>query len=113
MGTKRHHLYLAGGLLLFASAFVIVVYLSMGFQDNIEALRWDIEVKVRAPIYANPTYPYGSASPPNPIIGYLEVGSKPHVRRVVLVEPWPYWEVQLESGARGYLFAPDVEVRRR
>jgi len=28
---------------------------AMGFQDNIEALRWDIEVKVRAPIYANPT----------------------------------------------------------
>src|SRR3989454_1172898 len=69
--------------------------------------------QVRAPIYANPTYPYGSQSPPNPIIGYLEVGSKPHVRRMEFVEPWPYWEVRLESGARGYLFAPDVKVSRR
>ena len=68
--------------------------------------------EIRAPIYANPTYPYGSQSPPNPIIGYLEVGSKPHVRRIALVEPWPYWEVQPQSGARGYLFAPDVEVTR-
>jgi hypothetical protein len=113
VGIKRHHLYLAGGLVLFVSAFVIVVCLGIGFEGNIEALRWDVEIKVRAPIYANPTYPYGSASLPNPIIGYLEVGSKPHVRRVAFVEPWPYWEVQLESGASGYLFAPDVQVRRR
>src|SRR6267143_2557621 len=105
--------YLVAGLLLLASALVGVGYLGMRFQSNIEALRWDIEIKVRAPVYANPTYPYGSQSPPNPIIGYLEVGSKPHVRRIELVEPWPYWEVQLESGARGYLFAPDVKVSRR
>ena len=105
--------YVVAGLLLLASALVVVGYLGMRFQSDIEALRWDIEIKVRAPIYANPTYPYGSQSPPNPIIGYLEVGSKPDVRRMEFVEPWPYWEVQLESGVRGYLFAPDVEVRRR
>src|SRR5436309_13847640 len=105
--------YVVAGLLLLASALVVVGYLGMRFQNDREALRWDIEIKVRAPIYANPSYPYGSQSPPNPIIGYLEVGSKPDVRRMEFVEPWPYWEVQLESGVRGYLFAPDVEVRRR
>ena len=110
---KPRAVYLVLALVFLALAFVVVGYLGMGFQSNTEALRWDVEIKVRAPIYANPTYPYGSESPPNPIIGYLEVGSKPHVRRVAFVEPWPYWEVQLESGARGYLFAPDVAVRRR
>src|SRR6266403_2273929 len=110
---KARYIYLVAGLLLLASALVLVGYFGMRSQSDMEALRWDIEIKVRAPIYANPTYPYGSQSPPNPIIGYLEVGSKPHVRRMGFVEPWPYWEVQLESGARGYLFAPDVEVSRR
>ena len=100
-------------LIFLALGLAAIGYVGMRFQSDIEALRWDIEIKVRAPIYANPTYPYGSQSPPNPIIGYLEVGSKPDVRRMEFVEPWPYWEVQLESGVRGYLFAPDVEVRRR
>jgi len=112
-GIKRHHLYFAGGLLLLVFALAGVGLLGMLFESNIEAERWDVEVSVRAPIYANPTYPYGSESPPNSIIGYLEVGSKPHLRRIVLVEPWPYWEVRLESGERGYLFAPDVHVKRR
>jgi len=110
---KPRLVYLVLALVFLALGLAAIGYFGMRFQSNREALRWDIEIKVRAPIYANPTYPYGSQSPPNPIIGYLEVGSKPHVRRVAFVEPWPYWEVQLESGARGYLFAPDVHVTRR
>ena len=54
---KPRYIYLAAGLLLLASALVVVGYLGMRFQSDIEALRWDIEIKVRAPIYANPTYP--------------------------------------------------------
>ncbi len=110
---KPRPVYLVLALVLLALGLAAIGYVGMRFQSDIEALRWDIEIKVRAPTYANPTYPYGSQSPPNPIIGYLEVGSKPHVRRMGFVEPWPYWEVQLESGARGYLFAPDVKVSRR
>jgi hypothetical protein len=110
---KRRRIYVgASALLLVASALAVIGYLRMYFQSQTEALRWNIEVKVRAPVYANPSYPYGSQSPPSSVIGYLEVGSKPHVRRVAYDDPWPYWEVPLESGLRGYLFAPDVEASR-
>ena len=77
-------------MLLIASAMVLAGYLAAYLQGQTEALRWNIEIKVRAPVYANPSYPYGSQSPPNPIIGYLEVGSRPHIRRVAYDDPWLY-----------------------
>ncbi len=46
------------------------------------------------------------------IVGYIEVGGKPDVRGITYDKPWPYWEVRLQSGQRGYLFAPDVELGR-
>ena len=91
---KRRRIYVgASASLLVASALAVIGYLGMYFQIQTEALRWNLEVQVRAPVYANPSYPYGSQSPPNPVIGYLEVGSKPHVRRVAYDDPWPYREV--------------------
>jgi len=110
---KPRYTYSIAGLLLLALGLVVAGYAGMRIQSYQEAHSWRIEVKVRAPVYEKSSYPYGSQSPPNPVVGYLEVGSKPDVRGMGWEEPWPYWEVQLESGARGFLFAPDVEVSRR
>src|SRR5437867_13354957 len=110
---KPRHVYPVLALLLLALALVVIGYIGMRLQNYNEARSWHIEVRGRAPIYERSRYPYGSQSPPNPIVGYLEVGSKPDVRGMVYAEPWPYWEIQLESGERGYLFAPDVEISRK
>jgi len=110
---KPRHLYLILALLVLALSLVVIGYIGMRVQNYIEARSWHIEVKVRAPVYESSSYPYGSQSPPNSIVGYLEVGSKPDVRGMRYDEPWPYWEVQLESGKRGYLFAPDVKISRK
>jgi hypothetical protein len=109
---KPRHIYFVLAALL-ALGLVVIGFVGTRIQSYNEARSWRIEVKVRAPVYENPTYPYGTQSRPNRIVGYLEVGSKPEVRGIAYVEPWPYWEVQLQSGARGYLFAPDVEVSRK
>ena len=85
-------------------------YLLLRVQNYYEARTFDLEVKARAPVYEKSSYPYGTQSPPNAIVGYLEVGSKPDVRGITYDKPWPYWEVRLESGKTGYLFAPDVQV---
>ncbi len=105
------------------TAFLLLIVAStQAFADQWEEAKRDnagnVEMRIRSMNLREKTLnkkdvPYDSQSPPHPIIGYLEVGSKPHVRRIALVEPWPYWEVQLLSGARGYLFAPDVEVSRK
>ena len=105
------------------TAFLLLIVAStQAFADQWEEAERDnagnVEMRIRSMNLREKTLnkkdvPYGSQSPPHPIIGYLEVGSKPHVRRIALVEPWPCREVQLLSGARGYLFAPDVEVSRK
>ena len=110
---KPRYIYFVAGLLLLALVLAVAGYAGMRVQNYNEARSWHIEVKVRAPIYEKSSYPYGSQSPPNAIVGYLEVGAKPNIRSMGWAEPWPYWEVQLESGKRGYLFAPDVKVSRR
>jgi hypothetical protein len=98
--------------LVLAFAVVLGGYVALRLQNYYEARSFDIEVKVRAPVYQKSSYPYGSQSPPSLIVGYIEVGAKPDVRGITYDKPWPYWEVRLESGKTGYLFAPDVEVRR-
>jgi hypothetical protein len=110
---KPRHVYLVLVVPLLAFGLVVMGFVGMRIQSYNEARSWGIEVKVRAPVYEKPIYPYGTQSPPNRVVGYLEVGSKPDVRGMGWREPWPYWEVQLQSGARGYLFAPDVEVSRK
>jgi hypothetical protein len=108
--VKSHQVYrvVAVALCLGIGGYVI-----LRVQNYHEARSWSIEIKVRTPVYETSAYPYGSQSPPNAIVGYLEVGSKPDVRAMAYDKPWPYWEVRLESGKRGYIFAPDVEAGRR
>lgn len=44
-----------------------------------KAQSWLLEVKTRAPVYENEAYPYGSNSPPNRVVAYLQPGEKPQV----------------------------------
>lgn len=99
--------------LILAVSVIAAGYVVMRVENYYEARRWHIEVKVRAPVYEKPIYPYGTQSPPNPVVGYLEVGAKPDLRSVDYDKDYPYWEVRLESGKRGYLFMPDVQASPR
>jgi hypothetical protein len=78
-----------------------------------EAQSWLLEVRTSAPIYETDEYPYGSQSPPNRVVGYLKPGEKPDVISMGYGKDWPYWKVRLPSGERGYLFAPDVDFKRK
>ena len=100
-------------LLILALGLIAVGYVVMRVENYYEARRWHIEVKVRAPVYEKSTYPYGTQSPPSPVVGYLKVGSKQDLRGVEYDEDYPHWEVRLESGKRGYLFMPDVQASQR
>jgi len=75
--------------LVLALGLVVVGYVVMRVQNYHEARSWNIEVKVRAPVYESSSYPYGSQSPPNAIVGYIEVGSKPDVRGMEYGKDWP------------------------
>jgi hypothetical protein len=109
---KKRYLYVVLALALLLGGYVALrVHNHYGLQNYNEARSFDIEVKVRAPVYEKSTYPYGTQSPPNPIVGYIEIGSKPDVQAITYDKPSHYWEVRLDSGKTGYLFAPDVEVR--
>jgi hypothetical protein len=109
---KKRYLYVVLALALLLGGYAALrVQNHYRSQNYYEARSFDIEVKVRAPVYEKSTYPYGTQSPPNPIVGYIEVGSKPDVQGITYDKPWHHWEVRLESGRTGYLFAPDVEVR--
>jgi hypothetical protein len=99
--------------LLLLLSLVLGVYAVFRVQNYYEARSFDLRVKVRTPVYERSRYPYATQSPLNTIVGYLEVGSTPDVRGMTYDKPWPYWEVRLESGGTGYLFAPDVEISRK
>jgi hypothetical protein len=77
-----------------------------------KAQSWLLEVKIRAPVHENEAYPYGSNSPPNRVVAYLQPGEKPQVISGGFGKEWPYWKVRLPSGQTGYLFAPDVAFKQ-
>lgn len=74
---------------------------------------WHLDVKTRAPVYETDEYPYGSQLLPNKVVGYLEPGDIPKVLAMHYGNEWPYLVVRLPSGQKGYLFAPDVELKRK
>lgn len=43
-------------------------YVFFRVQDYYEARSWNIEIKVRTPVYETSAYPYGTQSPPNAIV---------------------------------------------
>jgi hypothetical protein len=97
--------------LILAVILIACGYAALRLEGYYEAQRWQFDVSVRAPAYENSSYPYGSQSPPNAIVGYIEVGTQPDARSMDYGKDYPYWEVRLASGQRGYLFGPDVRVR--
>lgn len=97
------------------AVFVGVVAAGVGawrVHNYYEARSWHIEVKERAPVYEDDAYPYASQSPRNRIVGYLEPGEAADVSSINYGKDYVYWKVRLKSGERGYLFSPDVEIRR-
>jgi hypothetical protein len=68
--------------IVLALAIVLGGYVALRVQNYYEARSFDIKVKVRAPVYEKSTYPYNNQSPPNAIINYIKVGSKPNVKNM-------------------------------
>jgi hypothetical protein len=96
-----------------AIATVMAVVGVVQLDNYWAAQNWHLEVKTRTPIYKTDDYPYGSQSLPNKVIGYLNPGEKPNILGMDYGKEWPYWIVRLSSGQKGYLFAPDVEFKRK
>lgn len=82
-------------------------------HDHWETQRWVLGSVNRAPVYETDEYPYATASVPNRIVGYLEPGQVPKVLSMGADKYWPHWKVVLPSGQKGYIFAPDINARRR
>lgn len=88
------------------------IYLSIA--DYYEARSWRVSTNgnIPAPIYETDNYPYGSLSPPNRVVGYLKPGEVANIVSMGYGKEWPFWKVRLESGNRGFIFAPDVKSER-
>jgi hypothetical protein len=93
--------------------FVATISVGWWFISRPSQVEWDVVVSSRAPVYASRHYPYGTASRPNPVVGYLEPGAAPKVLGVYNDKPWPVYEVKLPSGVDGFLFAVDVDAKSR
>jgi hypothetical protein len=100
-----------GTVIIVASIFAITG--GTWLYNYWEAQSWLLEIRTPAPIYETDEYPYGSQSSLNRVVGYLKPGEKPDVISMGYGKDWPYWKVRLPSGERGYLFAPDVDFKRK
>jgi hypothetical protein len=80
-----------------------------------EAQSWKISTDGNkpSPVYETDFYPYGSQSPPNRIIGYLKPGEVADIVSMGSGKEWPFWKIRLKSGARGFVFAPDVKAEKK
>lgn len=88
----------------------VVVVLRLNAHREMQG--WRIDTKAPTPIYETDSYPYGSQSHLNPVVGYLNPGDRPKIIGMSYGKEWRVWEVSLPSGKSGFIFDPDVEVRR-
>jgi len=103
-----------------ANVVIIILILAAGatflrIADYFEARSWRVSTNgnISSPIYETDNYPYGSQSPPNRVVGYLKPGEIADIVSMGYGKEWPYWKVRLQSGNRGFLFAPDVKAEKK
>ena len=101
--------------IIFLIAILVAWAIYLQVLDYFEARSWRISANgnIPSPIYETDIYPYGSQSPPNQIIGYLKPGEVADIVSMGYGKEWPFWKVRLESGKRGFIFAPDVKSEKK
>ena len=101
------------GWIAIVAAALVAALAGWFFLEQRRVDNWAVTVATRAPVYESDEYPYATGSKPNKVVGFLEAGEQPHVLSVSYGYDWIIFEVQLPSGARGYLFDADAETKRK
>ena len=98
---------------IFLTVMIGTVVGAIWLHQRSEAQHWILTSVNRTPVNETDEYPYATASVPNRVVGHLEPGQVPEVLSMGADKYWPHWKVVLPSGQKGYIFAPDINARRR